>query len=42
MGEHAPDVDAARLARFFAVIGQLRGDELILAYHDRGDGGLVD
>ncbi|KAI5916086.1 phosphoribosylformylglycinamidine synthase [Thauera sp. 2A1] len=40
VGEHAPDVDPAQLATFFATIQRLRGDGLLLAYHDRGDGGL--
>ncbi|MCC4116105.1 phosphoribosylformylglycinamidine synthase [Aromatoleum toluclasticum] len=40
VGEHAPDVDAAQLATFFALIQQLRRDGLLLAYHDRSDGGL--
>ncbi|MBN8440129.1 MAG: phosphoribosylformylglycinamidine synthase [Thauera sp.] len=40
VGEHAPDVDPAQLAAFFATIQRLRRDGLLLAYHDRGDGGL--
>ncbi len=40
VGEHAPDVDPARLAAFFATVQRLRRDGLILAYHDRSDGGL--
>ena len=40
VGEHAPDVDPAQLAAFFAMVQQLRRDNLILAYHDRSDGGL--
>ncbi|NMF87633.1 phosphoribosylformylglycinamidine synthase [Aromatoleum petrolei] len=40
VGEHAPDVDAAQLAKFFEVIQQFRRDGLLLAYHDRSDGGL--
>src|SRR5690606_7202813 len=40
VGEHAPDVDAAELAAFFGAIRRLRGDGLLLAYHDRSDGGL--
>ncbi|TAH40842.1 MAG: phosphoribosylformylglycinamidine synthase, partial [Betaproteobacteria bacterium] len=40
VGEHAPDVDPAQLAAFFATIQRLRRDDLLLAYHDRGDGGL--
>jgi len=40
VGEHAPDADPAQVAKFFDVIQQFRRDDLILAYHDRGDGGL--
>ncbi len=40
VAEHAPDVDAAQLAAFFGLIQQWRQDDLILAYHDRADGGL--
>ncbi|ENO90548.1 phosphoribosylformylglycinamidine synthase [Thauera linaloolentis] len=40
VGEHAPDVDPAQLQAFFATIQQLRRDGLLLAYHDRSDGGL--
>ena len=40
IAEHAPDVDAAQLAKFFALIQQFRRDGLLLAYHDRSDGGL--
>jgi len=37
----APDVDdAAQLKAFFGEIQRLNQDELILAYHDRSDGGL--
>ncbi|MDX8410886.1 MAG: phosphoribosylformylglycinamidine synthase [Mariprofundaceae bacterium] len=40
-GEVAPDVDDPdRLKHFFAVIQQLNRQGLILAYHDRSDGGL--
>ncbi|MCB1906362.1 MAG: phosphoribosylformylglycinamidine synthase [Rhodocyclaceae bacterium] len=39
-GEHAPDVDAGDLARFFALIQRYRREGLLLAYHDKGDGGL--
>jgi len=40
-GSDAPDVDdAARLAAFFAAVQKLAGDNLLLAYHDRADGGL--
>src|SRR5690606_4484659 len=40
VGEHAPDVAADRLKGFFETIQQLRRDDLLLAYHDRSDGGL--
>jgi phosphoribosylformylglycinamidine synthase len=40
-GREAPDVDdPARLPAFFAAIRQLANDNLLLAYHDRADGGL--
>ena len=40
VGEHAPDVDPDQLKAFFQTIQQLRRDGLLLAYHDRSDGGL--
>jgi phosphoribosylformylglycinamidine synthase len=40
VGEHAPDVDPAQLKAFFESMQQLRRDGLLLAYHDRSDGGL--
>jgi len=41
LGAVAPDVDdAALLKNFFQTIQQLRQDNLLLAYHDRSDGGL--
>ncbi|WP_068639579.1 phosphoribosylformylglycinamidine synthase [Thauera butanivorans] len=40
VGEHAPDVDPVQLKAFFEAIQRLRGDDLLLAYHDRSDGGL--
>ncbi|HEY7673600.1 MAG TPA: phosphoribosylformylglycinamidine synthase [Burkholderiales bacterium] len=41
-GDRAPDVDEpALLARFFAAMQSLARDGLILAYHDRSDGGLL-
>lgn len=40
VAEHAPDVDPKQLVAFFGVVQQLRRDGLILAYHDRSDGGL--
>jgi phosphoribosylformylglycinamidine synthase len=40
-GDSAPDLDdPQRLARFFASIQSLARDGLLLAYHDRSDGGL--
>ncbi len=42
LGTHAPDVDApAQLAAFGAAIIELRRAGLLLAYHDRSDGGLL-
>ena len=41
VGNASPDVDdAARLKAFFAVVQELNGDDTLLAYHDRSDGGL--
>ncbi len=41
MGNAAPDVDdAAALKRFFNAVQALNRDGLLLAYHDRSDGGL--
>ncbi|HMW52326.1 MAG TPA: phosphoribosylformylglycinamidine synthase [Rhodocyclaceae bacterium] len=40
VAEHAPDVDPAQLKAFFDLIQQWRRDDLLLAYHDRSDGGL--
>ena len=39
-GEHAPDADATLLKGFFAAIQELNAAGLLLAYHDRSDGGL--
>jgi phosphoribosylformylglycinamidine synthase len=40
-GDQAPDLDEPKsLAVFFAAIQALNRDRLILAYHDRSDGGL--
>ncbi|TBV16145.1 phosphoribosylformylglycinamidine synthase [Stutzerimonas kirkiae] len=42
IGRQAPDVDDAEdLQAFFAVIQGLNADGLLLAYHDRSDGGLL-
>ncbi len=41
-GGEAPDLDeASRLRAFFAAIQQARADGLLLAYHDRSDGGAL-
>ena len=41
-GTDAPDVDdPVRLAAFFGAIQQLAAADLLLAYHDRSDGGLL-
>jgi phosphoribosylformylglycinamidine synthase len=41
-GGESPDLDdAARFARFFAVIQAANARGLILAYHDRSDGGAI-
>ncbi|MGK9065473.1 phosphoribosylformylglycinamidine synthase [Stutzerimonas chloritidismutans] len=42
LGRTAPDVDDAEdLQAFFAVVQGLNADGLLLAYHDRSDGGLL-
>lgn len=41
LGHEAPDVDDPRLLlEFFRTVQELRRRELVLAYHDRSDGGL--
>ncbi|GAA4029717.1 phosphoribosylformylglycinamidine synthase [Actimicrobium antarcticum] len=41
LGDSTPDVDSADdLKAFFSAIQQLNSDQLLLAYHDRSDGGL--
>jgi phosphoribosylformylglycinamidine synthase len=41
VGRHGPDLDDPdALKRFFAVVQDLSRDGLLLAYHDRSDGGL--
>jgi phosphoribosylformylglycinamidine synthase len=41
VGNQTPDLDQpADLRAFFAAIGQLNQQDLLLAYHDRSDGGL--
>ncbi len=42
IGDESPDVDDAQdMKAFFAVIQQLNNDRVLLAYHDRSDGGLL-
>jgi len=42
VGTNAPDLEQATdLRNFFNAIQQLKQDDQILAYHDRGDGGLA-
>ncbi|NOX09554.1 MAG: phosphoribosylformylglycinamidine synthase [Gammaproteobacteria bacterium] len=42
VGHHTPDLDDPALLRsFFEVIQSLNQDNLLLAYHDRADGGLL-
>jgi phosphoribosylformylglycinamidine synthase len=40
LGEHVPDAEAQPLAAFLRAMRALREDDLVLAYHDRSDGGL--
>ncbi len=41
LGQQAPDLDdVAALRQFFELIQELNRDRLLLAYHDRSDGGL--
>lgn len=41
LGDHVPDVDSADdLRHFFEAIQQLNRQQMLLAYHDRSDGGL--
>lgn len=40
IGDESPDVDANLLKEFFAAIQTLNKNNLLLAYHDRSDGGL--
>ena len=42
VGHYAPDLDDPQaLKDFFEAIQELRNEQLILAYHDRSDGGLL-
>ena len=41
VGRHAPDLDNPQIMKaFFSAIQDLQHDRLLLAYHDRSDGGL--
>src|SRR5699024_6853686 len=41
-GQTPPDVDEPRrLQQFFSVLQRLAGEQRLLAYHDRSDGGLL-
>jgi phosphoribosylformylglycinamidine synthase len=41
MGRRGPDLDDPEMVkRFFSVIQELNSEDLLLAYHDRSDGGL--
>ena len=42
VGHYSPDIDEAEdLKNFFCAIQQLKEDRVLLAYHDRSDGGLI-
>ena len=42
VGKSTPDLDDPKLfANFFSVINQLNKEGLIVAYHDRSDGGVI-
>lgn len=42
VGHHGPDLDNPKsLKKFFYAIQQLKQDDVLLAYHDRSDGGLI-
>lgn len=42
VGHYGPDLDDPKLLKkFFYAIQQLQQDDLLLAYHDRSDGGLI-
>jgi phosphoribosylformylglycinamidine synthase len=40
LGDEAPDADADRLAGFLDLVQRLHAQDVLLAYHDIGDGGL--
>jgi phosphoribosylformylglycinamidine synthase len=41
VGNETPDAEAKPLANFFTTIQSLKAKDLLLAYHDRSDGGLL-
>ena len=41
LGDEAPDIDPAGLAQLFESVVELKKSDLLLAYHDRSDGGLL-
>jgi len=42
VGHHGPDLDDPKsLKKFFYAIQQLQQEDVLLAYHDRSDGGLI-
>lgn len=40
IGDESPDIDPSLLRAFFEVIQKMNQEKLLLAYHDRSDGGL--
>jgi phosphoribosylformylglycinamidine synthase len=40
VGAEVPDIDASTLKNFFLALKKIRQENLMLAYHDRSDGGL--
>ena len=41
LGDQSPDIEASRLADLALALAALKAESLILAYHDRSDGGLI-
>lgn len=41
LGNETPDISSSELSNLFKLIDQLHQQNLILAYHDRSDGGLI-
>jgi phosphoribosylformylglycinamidine synthase len=41
LGDEAPDIEPGTLLQFFGCIVRLKREGLIIAYHDRSDGGLL-